>query len=738
LIPPKHGPWWRNLGGWSAGMPLVAILLLALVALSVVLRAPLLGDDAFNSYMSGYMGYHGISYLAFVREYNQHLVDTIGRWEPGIAILFVSLWTFTHEAVVAKSLQVVAIIADIFLLYQFVYRLARSRNFALLTSLLFVATLQIRLFYDPVAGIVVHMQIAVGLCLLSLIFFCDYLDSNKALALGLSTFWYAAAGLTYETSYLYIVVMAVIAFARRRSTAGALQSLLPILAVFAVLVAKDLYFRSIVKLASVSLITPNEYVISTQPIRILKTLFIQTIGAIPLEYVYFDPRHYLLPLHNLLQQPSGLAWLTGIVAFIATLVVLRSIAKTGKPIGTVPWRLLTIVGLLLMIVPGIPIALSPRWQLEVIPGMAYLPVYNAGFGSAILLAVIVWYAFGRFFANPRAVFVFAFVYAGVLFTIFQSNALTLRQFDPTWNWARENLDDSLRHGLVSELPENSSIFVDKSYPFFFSTAYIWDSRYLFFMYAHKKVAILDPLTETPANTTVCGLSAKMPDCIPKSPTYELHDVARSFNDGYVSIARLQSIHEASPNSSTGLATSALILDRGRDEFARRPAEAAQDLRSDDFHLLTYGIDYRLFEVDSTCGPIGAEAFADARLVDANYDQGFFGFEHAGNDTWQWASTDAVMTIVNSLGTTGYADFTSTLQTLSVPAVVTVKTGTTLTSMPVTTAGGAQLHLRIKLHPRSAVEIRFHTNSAKPASLQDPRDLHFRLLDPTVHVSGGAC
>jgi hypothetical protein len=54
---------------------------------------------------------------------------------------------------------------------------------------------------------------------------------------------------------------------------------------------------------------------------------------------------------------------------------------------------------MLLLAPAVPIAVAARYQVELVPGLAYIPVFIEGFGVALVVTALAWLVAPRI---PRA------------------------------------------------------------------------------------------------------------------------------------------------------------------------------------------------------------------------------------------------------------------------------------------------------------------------------------------------
>ena len=704
-----------------------AVIVLAALFLAPILSTPLLGDDAFNSYLTGYMGYHGMGALELMRLYDSRLIAQQGRYIPAFTIQQFVLWTLTQSAVTIKAIHVLTILSDLALFYVFLKKFGRSRSLALWSIAIVLLTFQIRLFYDPYAGIVVVMQVVMGCLLGSFILIIDEIDGKRTVwRIPAAVLLYAVAALTYEIAYLYVAVIFCVAWFRFGSLRPAIKLTLSFVAVFALLVVKDVWLRHNSNLIA---LTHREYVITFNPVTSFTTWFWQTAAAVPLSYLTLNPKHYLPGFQGTLFRHSGTALAVFLLAIgVGYSIVRASPRDPGRPAETPLWQII-VVGVLLAIIPGALLSVSPRWQSEVVPGLGYLPVYEAGFGIAMLIGAVLLVLL-RAGGPVRTIAGLAVPLAfGIVLTVtYQANALTLALYDPVWNWARQNVTQSVKLGLLNSVPADASIFLDTSYPFFYGNAnevpwFIWDSRYLLYMYSDKRVAVY-PQADIGAAAPTC--TGQRSPCSPTAPAYQLFNVATSYNVGFDALVKIKRITYGN-GASVATGDEATIVERGP-ETGGRPALAARALADSDFTVEAVGADWRRFNVRSSCGPVNADIFANGGLIDVRYGDGFYGAEQNAAETWHWAQPRARMAIVNSIESKQAVTIDFTAEALD-PGRSGLRVSYAGKTIAERFAGKPlTFHLSATLAPLATVPIDFSTDAPKPPGIPDPRDLHVRIVN----------
>jgi hypothetical protein len=127
--------------------------------------------------------------------------------------------------------------------------------------------------------------------------------------------------------------------------------------------------------------------------------------------------------------------------------------------------------------------------------------------------------------------------------------------------------------------------------------------------------------------------------------------------------------------------------------------------------------------------VSANVFANADLIDLVYGTGFYGQERSAAETWRWAQNAATLTIANSLGARQVVRFDFTAEALDPrPSTLTVRYAGKTIVRPLS-GKPLRLALRADLGPLQRLAVQFSTDAPKPSAIPDPRDLHFRIVDP---------
>ncbi len=151
------------------------LIFIALVVVTIAFLSPLrhvgfIDDDAYNSYINGWIGWHGLSWWTFYTSVVQLWIHGEGRFMPLNLASVYALFHLTQSETVAKVVQVALIGLNVATLAALARRLAGSWSFGLLAAAACVPlTLQIRFSLDPIGGFEPLLPVTLEFVLLALL-----------------------------------------------------------------------------------------------------------------------------------------------------------------------------------------------------------------------------------------------------------------------------------------------------------------------------------------------------------------------------------------------------------------------------------------------------------------------------------------------------------------------------------------------------------------------------------------
>ena len=347
-----------------------------------IFGSPYLADDIPNSQRPAFLSIENESIWAFTLRLTRQWIHNEGRFFPVSVFENSLVFTVFHERWMYKSLQVVSVLLLAAAFGWLIRIVARDKFIAALAIVLFGASLQVRTWYDPTLsfGILLPSTGIKVLLALSLMVLGIRTTKSKSRSLYLSgagILWLLAL-MQYEVVITLGVVALLLAIlevdsGRRRQALGFSSILVPSLIFFAI----SRYFRN-------GITASPAYQTNFHIPTVFKTLRYQIEGAVPLTVPYsrVDGR---LALGGSISNMSIVQTL--VLLMVSALIILYLLRMRQL---TIPTRfVLFISGCCLLVLPAIPTSLSVRWQTEVGPGHAYLPVMLQYLGTSLVLLVVI-------------------------------------------------------------------------------------------------------------------------------------------------------------------------------------------------------------------------------------------------------------------------------------------------------------------------------------------------------------
>ncbi|MGH7683287.1 MAG: hypothetical protein ACREMT_02985, partial [Vulcanimicrobiaceae bacterium] len=356
----------------------------AVSALCVIVIMPTLwsgwyGDDSFFSNLSGQLAADRTSLGNAMAQAFWIWFHGAGRFYPVAIVEKYLVFAVFTNVVAYKWLLVAATVASLELFRRCVAAYSNVQ-FANLAALLVVIFFQERGYHDSILAYNGMVQTVALAVFGSLLTFRRALLRNDAGTMAAAAGLFLIAALTYEDAYCLCLLFPLAAFATGKSFRDAFRLAIPFFAIAGGLVAFDVVLRSLAHLS-----TNDGYAMDFSVASVARTAAVQIIAAMPLSYWFIDPLViFRLRPSFFLETPGSLPPalvfpLFGVTAWFAA----ERLRSSGRVLG---WLL---CGLLLLVIPALPIALMVKYQHELRLGLGYLPVFLESFGVALAIAALV-------------------------------------------------------------------------------------------------------------------------------------------------------------------------------------------------------------------------------------------------------------------------------------------------------------------------------------------------------------
>jgi hypothetical protein len=660
------------------------VLTLLVLFLWPTLALPYLGDDMFNAYLDGWIGYE---HLSTSQAFVQYLaIEThSARFYPVFAVSIFAMFHFLNNLLVLKVLVLVAILGNVATFYWLLRFL--SPRIALLAVVLLPLTWQIRFFHDPIIQFSLHMQITLEFILLGFVGLAAFLKTGRGRYLASGSASYLLACMSYEPVYAYVVPYIAVAlfFGRhpKKRTLAATAFVLPALACGVIVYALRVRFP---------LSATDQHAFGWAVDVVLRTFWNQALGALPLSYLVANPSGIFTP-NSLPWQPADVA--------IGVLALLAGYKATGHPeCGPEPvWggerrRALlatAFVAVLAWLVPGIAIAFSPRWQSQVQPGLPYLPVYLAEPAVALLLALCIFdftivrrtpFDLGRYAA--------ACVCALGILTTYRVNAFAMAHFTP-WNMT---VPDALDAGILRDAAVGDIVYLDSSYPAHAQRENDpGDAKYYLYKHVGKRL-IPKTLAELPPSGA--------------AGSFLLLGTTEGFDGGVVVAGRIAGIE----HDAQGFEPMFEDFER----YVRTPGNAPT-----------------LTKWTSRCGPVRADRALEGMpsvLPPLEFRGPFSYRERDRSGSWRWLSGAGEVGISNPTTLPIEVRLTFAMRAIAAGRTVSA-TGPGFRAKEVFRGSDVAVAETIKIAPRITIWVSLDANGPPLTRPPDPRRLLLQIRDLTV-------
>lgn len=455
------------------------------VSLIPLLSSGFCWDDAFFSVRIPAMRVTGDS--IWQRTWNEILIYVkMGRINPFATFQFMTFYLLPN-AVVYKIYIVLLTLTGCWIFYKFMLQWSKNERLALGGLLIVPLCIQLRLYHDPMTGYYGLMQMMFCELFASLFFFSKFLEDGKARERRLSLLFFAIGLMSYEMFYPLLLFYPLTAWLQRGSLRKGLRDSQPFILFEVVLLAASMGLR-------LSYVPEGEAysgtAFSLDPAKILRTWGRQTLGAFPLNYQLMTEdaalAKKLIPRSQLFGSSLGQFiasmrlqdWLCLGLAGCCGLSVLHPNSGVGADrkeasakTATERWGV-PLFALLLVVLPGMTIAVSEKYQEQLTDGLAYIPVYFEYFGAALL---IIWLAelFRQRFSTEAGRRGFCAVCLSLFSVIYlvnmQNNRRMVELLNETFLYPRQTGEVAVQAGILGD--SDATLVSNNSY-------YLWEHGWL--------------------------------------------------------------------------------------------------------------------------------------------------------------------------------------------------------------------------------------------------------------------
>lgn len=445
-------------------------LLFIFLSLFPILKSGFYWDDAFFSAQNAAIRVRGESILQKVWDEAIHYSSS-GRINPFATFQFLMFYIFPGP-VAYKSAILLLTLLDCFLFYIFMKKLTTDEHIPLLILLIVSICIQFRIYHDPMLAYYGLMQIMFAELILALIFFLKFMETGRERYRIFSLIFFTIGLLSYEMAYPLILLFPLLSLFRRKRLVPCIRDCLPFGIIGIALLAASFTLRASSAGAAQ---TYTGTTFSLLPDQFFTAWRYQTLAAFPFSYRLADTGALIgkqwFKEHAIFDNSwtaflTGIRWidLFGLAAAGLVLQQISSIAEKKAPRIRIKAEY-GIFALALLLLSGVIIALSEKYQHQLLLGIGYLPVYYEYFAAAILIFLGLWllYRLLRRFAAKGAILSIFFAAFAVLYLYNnQTNRHVVTLLNEWFLYPRRTGEAALQSGILRDFNPATSILVSNN------------------------------------------------------------------------------------------------------------------------------------------------------------------------------------------------------------------------------------------------------------------------------------
>lgn len=370
------------------GLPwqLAAVITVQVLFLLQGARTYWMADDLLNRTESGALANARVSYWHAAHGLVDSWWHEAGRFFPVSFYMAPPQYMALHNATDYKLLLIFWTAAASACVWLLLRELGLSRSTAAIVLL--IATLAMQ--YRPQDALLSYAgleQLVLATLALSLLCYHRWLRGGSRWMLAAGLLLFVISSLSYESSYVFGPLYALMALWERRRIWPAIKATIPVFIPSVIFLAIGSYGRDHALAGS-----RGPYAPSFSLHEIFYTFIDQFGAAVPLTYVIFNPLGSVRPRRTLILDRIGVWDVLLGLAFAGLLYVLARQLGKRRDERFSPGFLI-VFGLGFWILTAGPIALASRYQAELIGGLGHIPAFMEYFAEGmVVVGVLAWVA----------------------------------------------------------------------------------------------------------------------------------------------------------------------------------------------------------------------------------------------------------------------------------------------------------------------------------------------------------
>ena len=451
-----------------------------------VINSGYYGDDSLHSFISSVMAERNLSF------FDQYIINFKAFLPGRISILHLHQWVFLlfTDLVIYKIYVSFMVCMALVSTYLVGTAMLKDSSLPLLTIIfILLISIQFREYGDSV--LTFHAATSTNLTLLNLSILCfiKYFDSKTRVWIIGSVTLFIVTCLSYELMYPFFIIYYFIALVFGKSNyRNAVKYLILFLAPVAILTIPNILSRLVIDIPK-DVSDPNfhkAYEISIDLGAIALTFVKEIVASLPLSNLIINPFSSLSIENLILVSKTWILFLISIAVLLTTIFyyslknVKEQIVSSVNKESTRGQFLFALFALMLLVFPNGIIALSPKYQSEIIWGTGYTSIYFGYFGIGIFASMAIYTLIKRFSAR-WIIFTVSILLGTAAVANFASNNKTVEITNTFWKNPRTVAEEALRKGIMAGVENRTAyMFINSNYP--------WDVTSFIHKYSQKFLA----------------------------------------------------------------------------------------------------------------------------------------------------------------------------------------------------------------------------------------------------------
>jgi hypothetical protein len=439
------------------------VIALCIIVLSPMINSGFISDDALRSLLKGQLLESHQDLQTYVFSDIKNWMIFNGRFIPGAFLI--DAFLFVNNLLLYKISILAIVVINVVLFAYLIKLLTNSGTMSLLAISGLPLFFQFRLYHDPILSFGWGQGMIFVYTFTSLIFLVHYLKTEKKLFLILSALFYLADLVTSEMTYVFFPFHFLIIYflSGKKHITNFIKVGSP-------------FFLSVIIISGISMYLRHTFHQGYEGTRInfdmvsyLMALIRQCFAAVPFSYFIIDPHNIFVNKFTFLKGNIFLPTMLLVIGyFILFAIIVNGTKKEVVPVAKKNIILIFLLGILIIVLPGVTVSLSSKYQREIIWGVGHLSVYMPYFGLSLVVSTLIYLAIHNLAKNYQKLTITSCamlaILCGIMGTLnYNNNMITVAKLNYSFLYPRTIIEGGIKNGLFQTVANDSYLIVESDY-----------------------------------------------------------------------------------------------------------------------------------------------------------------------------------------------------------------------------------------------------------------------------------